>query len=153
MATSAKHGIAKYNAGCRCDVCKKATSEYHRARRRRLAEATGDPSVPMGAGLRVINGASDEALTSDNTDYDGRPSAVASVLKAIELLGEHKRPDLEAGALAMAAILDNPKAVSTQPAALAKMSDVMAQLRKSTDAKKSRLTAIRSMTSTNTAAG
>jgi hypothetical protein len=148
MATAVKHGIAKYNAGCRCDVCKRATSEYHKARRQRLAESVGDPQIPPGAGLRVINNASGP-VTSDDLVVEARPSVVAAVKMAIEALGEHNRPDLEAGALAMAAILDNNKAVATQPAAVAKMADLMAQLRKSGDTRKSKLAAVRSMTSAN----
>jgi hypothetical protein len=149
MATSVTHGIAKYNAGCRCDVCKKATSEYHRARRRRLAEATGDPSVPVGAGLRVINGAAEPPATSADTDPDGRPSVVLGVSEAIESMAGHRRPDLAAAALALASVLDNPKAISTWPAAAAKMSDLMEQLRRSGDGKRSKLASIRSMTSGN----
>jgi hypothetical protein len=153
MAKSERHGIAKYNAGCRCDVCKKATSEYHRARRRRLAESVGDPQPPAGTGLRVIKGAADAVATSNDTEFEDRPSVVSAVSEAIESMAGHKRPDLAAAALALAAILDNPKAVSTQPAAAAKMSDLMDQIRKSGDQKKSKLASVRSMTSGNAKTG
>lgn len=142
MAGPARHGIAKYNAGCRCDVCKRATSEYHRARRRRLAEGVGDPSVPVGAGLRVINGSAEGGATSENA----APGAVEEAVAAeIEGLGS-SREGLKATAVALARILDNPKAVSTQPAAAAKLTDILETLRKSSDGRKSNLARVRSMT-------
>lgn len=153
MATSAKHGIAKYNAGCRCDVCKKATSEYHKARRRKLAESVGDPDVPLGAGLRLLNGLADNAPTCENPVSAPSNSVVSAVMEEIQSLSGHKRPALAASAVALAEVLDNPKATATKPAAAAKLAVLLEQLRKSTDGKKSKLTAIRSMTSANTAAG
>jgi hypothetical protein len=107
----------------------------------------------MGAGLRVIKGAAEMPVSSDDAEFSGRPSVVSGVAEAIESLAGHKRPDLAAAALALASVLDNPKAISTWPAAAAKMSDLMEQLRKSGDGKRSKLASVRSMTSGNAKTG
>jgi hypothetical protein len=107
----------------------------------------------VGAGLRVINGTAELPVTSEDADFEARPSVVSGVSEAIESLAGHKRPDLAAAALALASVLDNPKAISTWPAAAAKMSDLMEQLRKSGDGKRSKLASIRSMTSGNAKTG
>lgn len=160
MATSERHGLKKYNNGCRCDQCKQAKSEYQRARRQRLAEAVGTVDEPAAAALRLLTGSQDKSLTSANADEAGssaQQTAANSVYSAvsaeIEGLGGTPRPGLVATALALARILDNPKAVSTQPAAAAKLSDLLTQLHKGADSRKSRLAAVRAMTSTKSAAG
>lgn len=148
--TGIEHGTRMcYQAGCRLEQCKEAESSYKRDLRRRKREAVGESAPPPVTALSLVSDSGTVPSTSGNTGL----GAVSAVMKAIEALGDHQRPDLEAGALAMAAILDNPKAISTQPAAMAKMVDVMGQLRKSGDTKKSKLASIRSMTSGNSKTG
>ena len=56
------------------------------------------------------------------------------------------RPGLAQAALALARIMDNPRAVNQQPAAAAKLADILDRLRKGADARRSRLAAVRQMT-------
>jgi hypothetical protein len=118
-----------------------------------MAEAKGDPSVPMGAGLRFIKGAAESAVSSEDADLTPRNSVVEAVSREIEALDGHRRPGLAATAIALAAVMDNPKAISSQPAAAAKLSDLLEQIRKSGDGKRSKLASIRSMTSGNAKTG
>jgi hypothetical protein len=58
------------------------------------------------------------------------------------------RPGLAAAAIAMAEILDNPKATSTKPAAANQLMRVMEMLRKSSEgARRGRLASVKSLTS------
>lgn len=160
MAGNERHGRARYRHGCRCEQCKQAESDYQRARRQRKNEEVGDFAAPTPRGLRVLRSSDNTVLTSD----DGKTSqpdelevpansVVEAVSAEIEALGGTPRPGLAATALALARILDNPKAVSTQPAAAAKLSDLLAQLHKGADGRKSKLAAVRAMTSTKSVAG
>jgi hypothetical protein len=67
------------------------------------------------------------------------------VAEEIDGLGAHDRPGLAAACLALAAILDNPKAVSTQPTAAAKLFHLLGQLHKST-VNRPKLASVRRMT-------
>lgn len=73
----------------------------------------------------------------------------AAVSLEIETVGDHGRPGLAAAALALARILDNPKAVSTQPAAAAKLANLLETLRKSS-VNKLKLAAVRRLTNPRT---
>jgi hypothetical protein len=75
------------------------------------------------------------------------PLSKRRVTEELEALGNHNRPGL-AAAVALAEILDNPRAVSTKPAA-AKLADLLKQLRKNTVARTSKLAAVRALTSVN----
>lgn len=75
-------------------------------------------AAPASPGLRLVTG---DALTSGNAPVT-HPSPLANMVQAavseeIKALGEHHRPGMEATALALARIMDNPKATSSQPAA------------------------------------
>jgi hypothetical protein len=71
---------------------------------------------------------------------------VEAVSLEIDGLGANLRPGLAAAALALARILDNPRAVSTQPAAAAQLVNILGQLRKSASGAKPKLAAVRQMT-------
>ena len=58
-----------------------------------------------------------------------------------------ERPGLVQTALALARIMDSQRAMSQQPAAAAKLADILDRLRKGADARGSRLAAVRQMTS------
>ena len=119
MPSKCRKSEASYNSGCRCSDCKSAAAEGRRDRRRREREAVGE-FVQVVPKLSIVSGG---AATSANApDPNGTPAAdtvEAGVLLEIECLEDHPRPGLEAAALALARVLDNPKAVSTQPAAAA----------------------------------
>jgi len=73
-------------------------------------------------------------------------SVVSGVLAEIEQFGGLKRPALANACLALAEVLDNPKATATKPAAAAKLADLLEQMRRGADNKESRLARVRSMT-------
>ena len=83
-----------------------------------------------------------------NATPDNMPSTcVDAVLQEVNAL-DSPRPGLAAGGVALAEVLDNPKAVSTKPAAAAKLVQVLELLRKSSDgARRGRLAVVRTMTS------
>jgi hypothetical protein len=93
----------------------------------------------------------DGTVTPTSTDA-GSGAVEAAVQAEIEGLGS-ARTGLKATAIALARILDNPKAVSTQPAAAAKLADILETLRKNADGRKSKLATVRSMTSGNAKTG
>jgi hypothetical protein len=135
-----------YQAGCRCDLCKEAESSYKRELRRRKREAVGGFAAAPVTALSLVSGDGTRAATSGNASVG---SVEAAVQAEIDALGSD-RGGLKATVVALARILDNPKAVSTQPAAAAKLADMLETLRKSSDVKKSKLASIRSMTSVKT---
>jgi hypothetical protein len=94
--------------------------------------------------LSLVTGGGGGALTSGNPDSSPANSVESAVSLEIEALGAHPRPGLEAAALALARVLDNPKATSTKPAAAAKLAHLLEVLRKST-VTKPKLAAVRLM--------
>lgn len=135
-----------YQAGCRCERCKEAESSYKRGLRQRKREAVGSFVAAPVSALSLVSGDGTVPSTSGNV---GVGAVEAAVQAEIDALGSD-RGGLKATAVALAKILDNPKAVSTQPAAAAKLADMLETLRKSADVKKSKLASIRSMTSVKT---
>lgn len=102
---------------------------------------------PASPGLRLVTG---EPLTSANAPAPDAPpvanTVVAAVAEEIAALGEHHRPGLEAVALTLAAILDNPRATSSQPPAAGRLMQVMEQLHASTPKRRGKLSVVRAMT-------
>lgn len=145
-----EHGkVATYNSGCGCDLCKLANKEYRKALRQRHREAAGlFGGTPVAGALRLLQG---EALTSANAPVT-QPCPVANmvelaVAEEIGALGDHNRPALEAMALALARVLDNPRATSTQPAAAAKLADILGKLHAaSVRGRRGSLAVVRTMT-------
>jgi hypothetical protein len=69
------------------------------------------------------------------------------VLAEIQALGSSARPGLVAAAVAMARILDNPKAVSSQPPAARVLTSLLDKLRSaSAQGRRGRLAVVRTMT-------
>jgi hypothetical protein len=69
------------------------------------------------------------------------------VLAEIQALGSSARPGLVAAAVAMARILDNPKAVSSQPPAARVLTSLLDKLRSaSAQGPRGRLAVVRTMT-------
>jgi hypothetical protein len=122
-----------------------AEREYQQDLRRRKQAAEPESVNP---GLALVGGLQTR-LISPNALLDADESVVAGVRAEISRL-DAPRPGLVATVMALARVMDDPKATSTKPAAAGKLADMLEQLRKSGDAKKSKLSSIRSMTSVKT---
>jgi hypothetical protein len=105
--------------------------------------------APTVSALSLVSGDGTVTPTSGDASVGAVEAAVAL---EIEGLGAD-RGGLKQTVLALARIMDNPKATSTQPAAAAKLADMLETLRKSTDGRKSKLGSVRSMTSRNAKTG
>ena len=123
------HNRTRYLKGCRCDVCRRAQSEYRKKNRRdhtarRLAEV---PAVP------------------EQRHSDG--SVAGAVRQELDgLAGVEQRPGMVAVTLAMAKILDDDLAIPQHPAAAARLMELLAVLRKSGSKRRGKLAAVREMT-------
>ena len=97
---AAKHGTRRrYVEGCRCEGCTEANRLYFRRRR------AGDTAPPPAAVVSLPAAGASE------------PGPVEAAVEA-EMAGlTDARPGLAQTALALARILDNPKAINQQPAA------------------------------------
>ena len=98
---AARHGTAnRYNQGCRCDACK----ESHRLRAADYRQRCVSGEVHVVADLP-------QPAPSD-------PGPVElGVAAEIDGLASQARPGLAQAALALARLMDNPRAVNQQPAA------------------------------------
>jgi hypothetical protein len=137
-----------YNRGCRCAACKSAAADARRERRKRQSEAVGEPET-VDTGGQLVSVPTFEPSTS----VTGSGPVESAVSLEIEQLGPHRRPGVAAVALALARILDNPKAVSSQPPAAGQLVHAMNTLRKSATGAMPKLASIRSMTSKNPPSG
>lgn len=70
----------------------------------------------------------------------------SAVLDEIDAMGTHTRPGLAAAALALARVLDNPKAMSTQPAAARVLITTLDKLHSSLTQPRGRLACVRALT-------
>jgi hypothetical protein len=138
---------SSYNRGCRCDLCKRAATDARRERRRLEREAVGE----LAGRTRLVSVPTGDASTSGNVvpapANHAKNSCVAAVLEEISAL-KHPRPGLVAVAIAMAAVLDNPKAVSSQPPAAGRLVQVLEKLRSSSPGHHGNLRLVREMTNT-----
>jgi len=125
---AARHGTRRgYSDGCRCDDCKDAQPLYqqrYRERRRTLAP-----------------------VTTNVTPAASSPGPVESGVEA-EIAGlADARPGLAQVALAMARVLDNPRAVSSQPAAAKVLTTVLDKLHSvGAQSRRGRLAVVRTLT-------
>lgn len=143
MAT--RHGTrSKYNSGCRCDDCVTAERSYQEKRRQTKLMAAS-PVVGSGPVVQFRQVAAGAVQSAEL----GRVEA--GVISELEGLAQaEERPGLKETALALARIMDNPKAVNQQAAAAAKLTDLLDKLRKGADSRKSKLASVRAMTSVKT---
>jgi hypothetical protein len=142
---AAKHGTRRrYIAGCRCEDCAEAERVYRRAYRQRKA-AEGAASAGVSAPVVTLR-------TSPDTPQAGAVEAAVE-LEITGLAQAEARPGLAQAALALARIMDNPKAISQQPAASKSLAEILDKLRKGADARKSRLASVRSMTVVKSSTG
>jgi hypothetical protein len=124
---AAKHGTRhRYNDGCRCEDCTAANAAYQQKYRERRV------IVPLSAPV---------------TPQTFEPGPVeAGVEEEIAGLAE-ARPGLAQAALAIARILDSPRAVSSQPAAAKVLAGLLDKLRSASGGgRRGRLALVRTMT-------
>jgi hypothetical protein len=120
-------------------VCKAAEREYQRNRYRRqhgLPVDPPDPSTPSAVDSPPVS------------SHDGSVvAAVRDELDAAQAAAE--RPGLTAVAIALAAILDDPQHVPTQPAAARQLAAILGTLSKPTQ-RRGKLAVVKSMTNQRT---
>lgn len=115
-----------YNDGCRCDDCKDVQRLYQQRYRERR-----QPPPPVGNLATAASGPG--------------PVELAVEAEIGELAGA--RPGLAQIALALARVLDNPKAVSSQPAAATVLAALLDELRSaSAHGRRGGLALVRTMT-------
>ena len=152
MSVIAAHGRRGYKQGCRCDQCKSAEREYQQDLRRRKAEASpGDATSGVTPGLALVQ----DLRTSQvevSSGFAAEDSAVAGLRIELERMNALDGA-LVGAAFALARVLDDPKATTAKAAAAGKLSDLLEQLRKSGEVKKSKLASVRAMTSGNAKIG
>jgi hypothetical protein len=127
------HNRSRYQAGCKCDVCRKAQSDYRkRLRQRKNAGRQLGLAAPVDAG---------PAAASSTPVSD-------AVRLELDMLGgaAEIRPGLAAAAMAMAAILDTPLYVGQAPAAAGRLVAILGMLHKLPNRRGGFLTSVRAMT-------
>ncbi len=130
MATTEKpHGRSRYNAGCRCGVCRAANRDHSRRRRSKhhLQPVSAPPAEASPA--EFISGRVTEAVAAQLAD-----TAAA-----------HERPGLYAIAIRLAQLLDSPSAVPQHASAAHRLTEILTILSKSST-RRGRLAAVRDMT-------
>lgn len=133
---AAQHGSrTRYNSGCRCDECKKASRDYDKVRRQRmLASKHGGGTVTT-------------LPTSTNADEHQPGMNEAGVLAEIGSLSTAaSRPGLVAVAITLARVLDSPLAIAQHSSAGHRLSETLDKLRKGADSKAGKLASVRQMT-------
>lgn len=123
MAT--RHGTRRgYSDGCRCDDCKAAQRLYQRRYRERRV-VTMSPPVPNGSPGPVESGVTAE----------------------IDGLAAEARPGLAQTALALARVMDNPRAVNQHAAAAKALAGLLEKLQASSArGRRGHLAVVRTMT-------
>lgn len=145
MPVISVHGRRGYKQGCRCDLCKSAERVYQQDLRRRKAEVSPEDSTPgVTQGLALVQGLRTSQVEAPVPEF--QESVVAALRVELERMNVQDGA-LVGAAFALANVLDDPKATSTKPAAAGKLADLLGELRKSGDVKKSKLAAVRAMTS------
>jgi hypothetical protein len=135
MAT--KHGTRhRYNDGCRCEDCTAANAAYQqRWRKSRIGAEPTTPGVVVAVSSPVTPGPVEVAVEEE----------VAGLADA--------RPGLAQAALAMARVLDNPRAISSQPAAAKVLAALLDKLHSaSARGRRGRLAVVKSMTANSPSA-
>jgi hypothetical protein len=123
-----RHGTRyRYTQGCRCDDCKNANTLY--LRRRRERQLTG------------------EVTQSESREANASPGPVESGVAAeIDGLAAQARPGLAQAALALARVLDNPRAISSHASSAKVLATLLDKLRAvSARGRRGRLAVVRSM--------
>jgi hypothetical protein len=135
---AAKHGTRRrYVEGCRCEDCTQANRVYFRRRRaaKVLSPAAVDPLPAAGASQSPERGPVESGVEAE----------IAGLAES--------RPGLAAAALALARILDSPRAVSSQPAAAKVLAGLLDKLRSASGrGRHGNLSVVKSMTTNSPSA-
>ena len=121
------HGRTRYNAGCRCGVCKQANRDHQR--RRRAKRLTAVPPAEGSDQLEFIDGRVTEAVRA----------------QLAQTTAAQDRPGLAAIALVLAKGLDRDDAVPQHAALAHRLTMILTTLSKSST-RRGRLAAVRDMT-------
>jgi hypothetical protein len=114
MTMAAKHGTRRrYVEGCRCDDCRTANRVYARNLRQRHAD--GEPARP----------ASDVAVSGEPSEPGPGERGVQAEISGP---GAQARPGLAQSALALARVMDSPKAVNQHAAAAKALATLLEKL-------------------------
>ena len=124
-----------------------AAADGRRLRRQRAQEAVGEVDNLDADWTPLVSmpGCGSSTIDFLNTSVE------AAVREEISALGGVTRPGLAAAAIALAAVLDNPRATSSKPPAAGALVNILNQLRKSNSVAKTPLAAVRAMTSADSA--
>ena len=153
----AEHGTRQRYADdkCRCEPCKAAMSQYMREWKARRAGADIPAPTrgrPRKAAVAVDGSAAGSATVTALPGAAPSPvraagQAEAAVLEELaSLTSAETRKGAAQAALAMARILDNPLALSQQPAAAARLTAILEELRKGSARTRGRLASVQAMT-------
>jgi hypothetical protein len=129
---ASEHGTRwRYEMGCRCDGCRGAQRDYQRRYRERRANGETRPS----------------SVAQIQEPSSPGPVELATEVELAGLVAAESQPALAAAALAMARVLDHPRAHSSKPAAAKQLVMVLDVLHKGA-ARRPRggLAAVRQMT-------
>ena len=120
---AANHGTRRrYNEGCRCDDCTAANNAYQQEYRQRRVS----PVVTLS--------------------FSDPGPVEAGVTAEIDGLAGQARPGIAQAALALARLMDNPRAVNQQPAAAKVLISMLDKLRSASPAGRRGLAVVREMT-------
>jgi hypothetical protein len=134
-----EHGRTRYARGCRCGICKAAERDYQRDRyRRRRGLPVETPDQPTVVDAQPVSSRDGGVVAAVRDELSAAPAAV-------------ERPGLTAVALALAAILDDPQHVATQPAAARQLVAVLGTLSKRTQ-RRGKLAVVKLMTTSSPSA-
>lgn len=133
---AAEHGSrTRYNAGCRCDACKKASRDYDKMRRQRMLASKHGPSavttLPTSA-------------NADDREPGPNEAAVLAEIAGLSTAASH--PGLVAVAIRNAQVLDSPLAIAQVPSSSKVLMEALEKLRKGSDSRAGKLAAVRQMT-------
>ena len=135
---SAKHGTRhRYIDGCRCDDCKAANRDYQRDLRWRHANGEAGQRATV-----VSLPAAQEPVVS------GRGTVERAVTSEIGGLTQAEMRPALVEPSRWRKILDNPGAVSQQPAAAGKLADILDRSHKGAAPRRGGLKLVRAMTTT-----
>ncbi|CPW40767.1 Uncharacterised protein [Mycobacteroides abscessus subsp. abscessus] len=137
------HNRTRYLAGCRCDQCKLANSEYRKELRQRKKGAEQSGRKLASVRSMPANAGGEQSAPRAPVIGDVQQGVIAE----IDTLGvAASRPGLVQTAYALARVLDNQLAIAQHPSAARQLSELMDKLRKSGSVGKGKLAAVRAMT-------
>jgi hypothetical protein len=131
------HNRSRYLAGCRCDRCRKANSDYKK--QLRLSKA-----AEQLAPVRTLR----QAAQAEQPDSEHGPAVTGVLAEISDLPAFANRQGLVQIALSLARVLDTPSAVAQWPSAAHRLSETLDKLRKGASSKTSRLASVQAMTGT-----